>query len=109
MSSNNGVRTIGWDSIESSVDEMELIQREIDTAFDEELPILKTPKPADSGNDDFARLADLGRIISRARRDRDQLHRIMGTYGLDRNDYDRAVASIGHQTLKTVRNVSKAL
>lgn len=73
MSNNNGrsidtairesaVRTIGWDSIDSGVDECELKRVDHD-----DLPILKTPA-SDNTADPLERLIDIAGVVTRAKR-----------------------------------------
>jgi hypothetical protein len=95
---NNGSVTLGWDSVDSGVDECELV---MPTFEDRGL----TPKPSEPDTSGYDRLVDIGNIISRGKRDVQALHRIVGQYDLRNVDANVAMSKITSETLKTAGNV----
>jgi hypothetical protein len=97
MPTNNGTVTLGWDSIESGVDEFELQERHFDLVDQ-----MARPAP-----DVFEQLDDITNLIARARRDKNALLRVIDVYGLE-IDCFKALDAIAGQTVKTVRHIAKA-
>ena len=81
--------TVGWDSIESSVDAFELKPKVDDLAPLEWDDIIPAPKP--KSYDDFDALNDIRSMLARARRDRNDLARLTAAYGIDPVASDKAL------------------
>jgi hypothetical protein len=91
---NNGSVTLGWDSIESGVDQVELKR-----------PAL-AQRPIEPDYEGFERLIDIANIVSRARRDARDLVNIIKTYGLEDASFAQSTHKIADQTLATVRRLA---
>jgi hypothetical protein len=97
---NGGSVTLGWDSIDSSVDAFDLQERHYDT-------VDAMARPAQPSDEAVDRLDDIISIATRARRDAREMSRICAKYNLnDSGDFDRATHKIANQTLETVSHVS---
>jgi hypothetical protein len=88
--------TVGWDSIGSGVDEVELIRPE---------PRI-VPKPVGPDDDTFDRLDHIAGVISQAKRDARAVQRIFGKHEIDLSVYVHVTGIIADQTMDTVRQLA---
>jgi hypothetical protein len=86
---NGNTVTLGWDSIGSGVNEVELVR----------------PAPKPDTNPTFDMLVDIAGVITRAKRDATSLQRIVEQYGLNPEGYDRSASIIASNTLTAVSHM----